>query len=405
MQDTEPFAFTGHGGHRLDGRLERPRYVSPRAVAIFAHCFTCGKDSRGATLITRALAAEGIAVLRFDFAGLGGSEGDFASFATQVADLEAAAGALRDAGLPPSLLIGHSLGGAAVIAAAGRIEGVRAVATIGAPSDTDHVLHHLGDKIEEIEVEGEATVHIGGRDFCVKKDFIEETRGALQAERLAHLDHPLLVMHSPTDELVGIEHARAIFEAAKHPKSFVSLDDADHLLTRDSDARYAAGVIAAWAARYAPGREEAPPETLTGTVRVETAGGKFAQWVSTPSHRFLADEPVSYGGEDDGPTPYDLLLGALGSCTSMTIAMYARHKGIDLKHVSIELEHSRDHLEDTRSDVDGSAAKRIEAIDRHIRLEGDFTEAQRERMIEIADRCPVHRTLEGELHIHTTSGK
>ncbi|MCJ8190289.1 bifunctional alpha/beta hydrolase/OsmC family protein [Sphingomicrobium aestuariivivum] len=403
MHETESFAFTGHGGHRLDGRLERPRYVRPRAVAIFAHCFTCGKDSRGATLITRALAAEGIAVLRFDFAGLGGSEGDFASFATQVADLEAAAKALSEADLAPSLLIGHSLGGAAVIAAAGRIEGISAVATIGAPSDTDHVLHHLGDHLEEIEVEGEAVVKIGGRDFCVKKQFIEETRGALQRERLEEFNHPLLVMHSPTDNLVGIEHARALFEAARHPKSFVSLDGADHLLTRDADARYAAGVIAAWAARYAPSPAEEPKETLSGTVRVETAGGKFAQWVTTPSHRFLADEPVSYGGTDDGPTPYDLLLGALGSCTSMTIAMYARHKGIDLRHVSIELEHSRDHMSDTRSDVEEGAGERIEAIDRHIRLEGDFSEKQRKRMIEIADRCPVHRTLEGELHIHTTS--
>ncbi|MCJ7421970.1 bifunctional alpha/beta hydrolase/OsmC family protein [Sphingomicrobium astaxanthinifaciens] len=403
MHATETFSFTGAGGHRLDGRLERPRYVTPRAVAIFAHCFTCGKDSRGATLIARALAAEGFAVLRFDFAGLGGSEGDFAGFATQVADLEAAADALRAAGLAPGLLVGHSLGGAAVIAAAARIEGIGAVATIGAPSDTDHVLRHLGDRIEEIEVDGEAVVRIGGRDFCVKKQFIEETRGALQADRLERFDHPLLVMHAPTDQLVGIEHARAIFEAAHHPKSFVSLDDADHLLTRDTDARYAAGIIAAWAARYAPPRAAEPAAALTGTVRVETAGGKFAQWMITPTHRLLLDEPVSYGGNDDGPTPYDLLLGALGSCTSMTIAMYARHKGIDLRHVTIDLEHSRDHHADTRSDVDDEGAERIEAIDRHIRLEGNFTEAQRRRMIEIAERCPVHRTLEGELHIHTTS--
>lgn len=404
MHETRDFAFTGSDGHRLDGRLEWPRYATPRAVAIFAHCFTCGKDSRGATLITRALAAEGIAVLRFDFAGLGGSEGDFAGFGTQVADLEAAAQALRDAGHPPSLLIGHSLGGAAVVAAAGRIDGIAAIATIGAPSDTDHVLHHLSDHLEEIEVHGEAMVKIGGRDFCVKKQFIEETRGALQADRLSDLAVPLLVMHSPTDELVGIEHARKLFEAARHPKSFVSLDDADHLLTRDADARYAAGIIAAWAQRYAPPRSVEEAEALDGTVRVETAGGKFAQWVTTPTHRFIMDEPVSYGGEDDGPTPYDLLLAALGGCTSMTIAMYARRKGIDLTRVAIDLEHSRDHHRDSASDVEGGDDK-IEVIDRHIRLEGDFTEAQRERMMEIADRCPVHRTLEGELHIHSTGGR
>lgn len=402
MHMTETFRFAGADGHALDGRLEKPRYGAPRAVAIFAHCFTCGKDSRAATFITRSLAAKGIAVLRFDFAGLGGSDGDFSSFATQVADLGAAATALRDAGYPPTILVGHSLGGAAVIAAAPQIDGIEAVVTIAAPSDTDHVLDHLGDAREEIEVDGEATVRIGGRDFCVKKKFIEETAGQLQAERLADLDAALLVMHAPTDELVGVEHARTLFEAAKHPKSYVSLDDADHLLTRDADGDYAAGIIAAWAERYAVPVEKMGHEPAAdGTLRVETAGGKFAQWVTTPTHRFIADEPVSYGGNDDGPTPYDLLMGALGTCTSMTLKMYAERKGIVLDHVEIELEHSRDHHDDCL-DCEKDGAK-IEAIDRHIRLEGDLTDAERKRLIEIADRCPVHRTLEGELHIHTTS--
>ncbi|MEN3971649.1 alpha/beta fold hydrolase [Sphingomicrobium sp. XHP0235] len=404
MQTTETFRFPGADGHMLDGRLETPRYGEPRAVAIFAHCFTCGKDSRAATFITRALAARGIAVLRFDFAGLGGSEGDFSSFATQVADLKAAADALAEAGHPATIVIGHSLGGAAVIAAAPEIASVKAVVTIAAPSDTDHVLHHLGEKREEIEVHGEATVRIGGRDFCVKKRFIEETAGQLQSERLHALSIPILVMHSPTDELVGVEHARAIFEAAKHPKSYISLDDADHLLTRDSDGDYAAGIIAAWVERYAvPVEEMAHTPAMPGTVRVETAGGKFAQWVVTGSHRFIADEPKSYGGEDDGPTPYDLLLAALGTCTSMTMKMYAERKKLPLDKVTIELEHSRDHHQDC-IDCDKDGAK-IEAIDRHIRMEGDLTAEQRERLIEIADRCPVHRTLEGDLHIHTTSEK
>ncbi|WP_260484416.1 bifunctional alpha/beta hydrolase/OsmC family protein [Sphingomicrobium flavum] len=402
MITTEPFRFEGKGGTMLDGRLEKPRYGRPRGIAIFAHCFTCGKDSRAATFITRALAAKGVMVLRFDFAGLGGSSGDLSGFATHVADLEAAAAALVELGHSPTLLIGHSLGGAAVIAAAPRIDSVKAVAAIGAPSDTDHVLHHLGDKLEQVEVEGEAMVKIAGRDFCVKKEFVEETRGQLQAEALANLGKALLILHSPTDELVSVDHARANFEAAKHPKSFVSLDHADHLLTRDSDGHYAADVIAAWAGPFiAPMEELVEDRPHAGVVRVSTAGGKFAQHVVTVSHDFIADEPKSYGGNDDGPTPYDLLLGALGTCTAMTIQMYAERKGIRLDHVRVELEHSRDHAEDSMSDVD-EGTDRIEVIDKAIDLTGDFTQAQHDRMIEIAEKCPVHRTLLGELHIHST---
>lgn len=402
MITTETFSFEGKGGVMLDGRLEKPRYGKPRGVAIFAHCFTCGKDSRAATFVTRALAAKGVMVLRFDFAGLGGSMGDFSGFATHVADLEAAATALADKGHPPTLLIGHSLGGAAVIAAASRIDSVKAVAAIGAPSDTDHVLHHLGDKLEEVEVEGEAVVKIAGRDFCVKKDFVDETRGQLQAEALENLGKALLILHSPTDELVGVEHARNNFEAAKHPKSFVSLDGADHLLMKDADAHYAADVIAAWAGPFLTPMEEMEDDRpLDGIVRVSTAGGKFAQHVLTSSHDLLADEPKSYGGNDDGPTPYDLLLGSLGTCTAMTIQMYADRKGIDLKHVRVELEHSRDHAKDCMSDVD-DGAEQIQVIDKSIELTGDFTQEQHDRMIEIADKCPVHRTLLGDLHIHST---
>ena len=404
MHVTRPFPFTGTAGHALDGRLELPRYGKPRATAIFAHCFTCGKDSRAATTITRALAERGIAVLRFDFAGLGGSEGDFSSFATQVEDLRAAADALAAAGYPPSLLVGHSLGGAAVIAASQQLDGIAAVVTIGAPADTDHVLEHLGGKREEIMVDGEAVVRLGGRDFCVKKDFIENTAGQLQQDRLEALDAPLLVLHSPTDDLVGIDNARRIFEAARHPKSFVSLDGADHLLTDPAQATYAAKLIAAWSLRYVGETEEATaPMPLDGTVRVETAGGKFAQFVSFRDHRFIADEPESVGGFDDGPTPYDLLLGALGTCTAMTMQMYARHKDFPLDGVAVTLEHSRDHGADTRSDVDGGAQK-IEVIDMHLELKGAaLTEEQREKIIAIADKCPVHRTLTGDLHIHKTS--
>ena len=404
MHTTEDFTFTGAGGHTLVGKLEMPRYGKPRACAIFAHCFTCGKDSKAATTITRKLAQEGFAVLRFDFAGLGESEGDFSSFASQVEDLQAAAAAMREKGSEPSLLIGHSLGGAAVIAAAPEIDSVCAIATLGAPSDTDHVLNHLGGAREEIEVEGEAVVKIAGRDFQVKKEFIENTAGQLQKERLEKLSHPILIMHSPTDEIVDIEHAGKIFRAASHPKSFVALDGADHLLMDPAQAEYAATIITAWALKYAPELEEGkPPLPLDGTVEVETAGGKFAQFVSFREHRFIADEPKSYGGFDDGPTPYDLLLGALGTCTAMTMQMYARHKEFPLEGVSVTLEHSRNHHEDLRSDVDGQD-KKVEVIDMHIEVAGaKLTDEQREKIVAIASKCLVHRTITGDLHIHKTS--
>lgn len=401
MIGTEKFTFTGHGGHTLDGRLEKPLYIEPRGAAIFAHCFTCTKQSRAATSIASALAAKGIAVLRFDFTGLGGSDGDFANagFASNVDDLVTAADALEQAGLPPVLLIGHSLGGAAVIAAAERIASACAVATIGAPFDAAHVFHHFGDAVEEIEREGQASVSIAGRDFTVSREFLEQGREQPQGERLAKLGKALLVMHSPTDDTVGIENATAIFSAAKHPKSFVTLDDADHLLTDAGRASYAADMIAAWAGPHL--REVMQPQgELAGTVEVSTAGGKFAQWVRTPSHAFIADEPTSYGGRNDGPTPYDLLLGALGSCTAMTMQMYAERKGIPLQHVRIDLEHSRDHHKDcVDCDKDGEP---IQVIDRAIELTGELTPEQRAKLMEIADKCPVHRTIEGDLHIHST---
>ncbi|VVT20183.1 bifunctional alpha/beta hydrolase/OsmC family protein [Erythrobacter sp. EC-HK427] len=401
MIGTETFTFTGADGQRLDGRLEKPLYTQPRGAAIFAHCFTCTKQSRAATLVASALAAKGIAVLRFDFTGLGGSEGDFAEagFASNIDDLVAAAEALDAAGLPPVLLVGHSLGGAAVIAAAERIPSACAVATIGAPFDAAHVFHHFGEAVEEIERAGRAAVSIAGREFTISRDFLEQGRGQPQAERLARLGKALLVLHAPGDETVGIENASAIFSAAKHPKSFVSLDHADHLLTDPERARFAADMIAAWAGPHLS--ELAQPQgELAGTVEVSTAGGKFAQWVRTPHHAFIADEPVRVGGRDDGPTPYDLLLGALGACTAMTLQMYAERKGIPLTSVRVDLEHWRDHHTDCMDCERGGEP--LQVIDRAIELTGDLTPEQRARLMEIADKCPVHRTIEGDLHIHST---
>ncbi len=402
MISTEKFTFMGKDGQSLDGRLELPLYNKPRAAALFAHCFTCTKQSHAATRVASALATKGIAVLRFDFTGLGGSDGDFANagFVTNVEDLTCAAKALADRGLPPVLLIGHSLGGAAALAAAGQIPQLRAVATLNAPYDAAHVFEHFGDAVQDIEDRGEGEVTLAGRKFRIAREFLEQGRDQPQAERIASLGLPLMVLHSPQDEVVGIENARLIYEAAMHPKSYVALDKADHLLTQAGSAEYAANLIATWATPYLADLPMEPRKDFAGTVEVSTAGGKFAQGVRTPDHEFIADEPASFGGSDHGPTPYDLLLAALGTCTSMTIKMYADRKKIPLENVRIELEHSRDHLEDCIDCEDKGVP--IQAIDRAIELSGDLTEEQRQKLMEIADKCPVHKTLEGELHIHST---
>ena len=398
---TETIAITAAAGHRLEGALELPTGLV-RGAALFAHCFTCTKQSRAAVSVARALARQGIACLRFDFTGLGGSEGKFghAGFATDMADLVAAADALN-ARLPgPLLLIGHSLGGAAVLAAAGLMAKgqVAAVATIGAPSDVPHVLHVIEGDHDAIRREGSGPVRIGGQSFAISREFLERTDQVDRLGAVKTLRLPYLCLHSPTDSIVGIEHAGALFEAAFHPKSFVSLAGADHLLTRAEDAEFAASMIAAWAARYLPLTADWPmPED--GVV-VQTGHGKFGTEVHTPRHRFVADEPRSYGGDDTGPTPYDLLLAALGTCTAMTMKMYADQKGWPFDGARIHLTHERDHAEDCGHALDDDA--KVQALNRAITVLGDhLTEEQRAKIIAIADKCPVHRTLEGHLHIHT----
>jgi putative redox protein len=397
MAYSDAFTFAGGSGASLAARLERP--AGPlRAVALFAHCFTCGKASLAATRIARALAEHGIATLRFDFTGLGDSEGEFANsdFAANVADIVAAADHLRATIGAPSLLVGHSLGGAAVIAAASAIADVKAVATIGAPFDVAHVLHQFSDGLADVERAGEAEVAIGGRRFRVRRDFIETARAQDQRARLRALKRALLVLHAPTDQTVGIDNAGEIFAAALHPKSFVALDGADHLLTRAEDAAFAARMIAAWAERYLD-RAAATDAVEPGRIVVESLPGKFTQLVRAGRHRFVADEPATVGGDDRGPGPYDLLLAALGACTSMTLRLYAERKGIALGPVRVDLKHSRDYVRDC-ADCDG---KRIETIDRAIAIEGSFDDATRARLMEIADKCPVHRTLSEGVRVST----
>jgi len=402
----EKLTFPGSQGAMLAARLELPD-GEPVAYALFAHCFTCTKDIFAAGRIAEALAERGIAVLRFDFTGLGASEGEFAhtNFTSNVEDLVKAADFLRDNYAAPKILIGHSLGGAAVLAAAHRVPEAAAVATIGAPADPSHVMHLLKEKQAEIEAKGEAEVHLAGRPFRIKKQFLDDMATHSGAGNLAKLGKALLIFHAPLDKFVGIENAGLIFQAAKHPKSFVSLDDADHLLSRRSDAVYVAEVLAAWSTRYLGTRttkEVAAP--AEGHVLVAERGAdpergisRLAQDVFIGRHRLAADEPVAAGGSDLGPNPYDFLLAGLGACTSMTLRLYADHKQWPLEKITVRLSHEKIHATDC-ADCETKEGK-LDRIEREIEVQGPLDAAQRQRLLEIAEKCPVHRTLHSEIKI------
>ncbi|HUI96690.1 MAG TPA: alpha/beta fold hydrolase [Xanthobacteraceae bacterium] len=396
----ERFDFPNARGETLAALLQRPA-GEPAAFALFAHCFTCGKDNLAAKRIGEALAERGFAVLRFDFTGLGASEGEFANthFSSNVADLVAAADHLRRTARAPALLIGHSLGGAAVLAAAAEIPEAKGVATIAAPSDPGHVTGLFKDQVADIRRQGEGEVRLAGRPFRIRREFLDDVAEQRLIDRVAALRRALLVLHSPTDDTVGIDNATRIFLAAKHPKSFVSLADADHLLTRRRDAVYAAHVIAAWAERYIETAAPARNEDARAVVVTETRESKFQQTVAIGPHHFLADEPVPAGGGDSGPSPYELLLAGLGACTAMTLRLYADQKQLPLARVSVSLTHQKIHAADCATCE--TREGKLDRIDRTIALEGDLTDAQRARLREIADKCPVHRTLTSEVEIRT----
>src|SRR5246500_1909029 len=403
MMPTARFQFEGEGGVQLAASLDLPA-GEPHAYALFAHCFTCGKDVLAARRIAMALADKGIAVLRFDFTGLGSSEGDFANatFSSNVADLVRAANYLRETRGAPAILIGHSLGGAAILAAAGRIPEAKAVVTIAAPSDPAHVTGLFKDHVEDIRKSGEARVSLAGRPFTIKRSFLDDVAEQNLMAGIASLHKALLVMHSPTDDTVGIDNATRIFVAAKHPKSFVSLSGADHLLSQRRDSSYVADMIAAWATRYVDLAAAPVAEVQDKPRQVvvqETRNGKFQNSVAIGPHHMLADEPRAAGGDDSGPGPYDFLLTALGACKSMTMRMYADRKSFPLERATVTLNHSKIYAKDcaeceTREGM-------LDQIDVAIGLEGPLDADQRKRILEIADKCPVHRTLTSEIHIVT----
>ncbi len=402
MANSEKVEFEGAQGDMLAARLEMPA-GEPRAYALFAHCFTCSKDIFAASRIAGALAELGFAVLRFDFTGLGASDGEFANtnFSSNVGDLLKAVEYLRAAHEAPSIIIGHSLGGAAVLAAAGQVPEIKAVATIGAPSDPGHVQHLFAAARPEIEAKGEAEVSLAGRTFRIQKQFLDDIESHKLADAIGAMRKALLVFHSPVDQTVGVENAAAIFQAAKHPKSFISLDDADHLLSRHADAIYVATVLAGWASRYLPEDDAEAADTAAGepgTVIVrETGNGRFQQDVLNGPHRMLADEPPSVGGTNTGPTPYGYLLAGLGACSSMTVRMYADRKKWPLERVSVSLHHDKIHATDCEECE--TREGKIDTIEREIELTGPLDAEQRARLLEIADKCPVHRTLHSEVQI------
>ena len=396
----------GARGASLSARLDRPDGPI-RGTAIFAHCFTCSKDTHAARRVGAELARLGLAVVRFDFTGLGGSGGEFAStdFSSNVEDVVRVADHVRGLLGSVDLLIGHSLGGAAVLCAGARMEGLRGVVTIGAPADAAHVVAHFAGDLERIERDGEAEVSLAGRPFRIRREFVEDLRAARVEEHLARLRVPLLVMHSPLDQTVGIENATRIFHAARHPKSFVSLNAADHLLTNEDDARFAASVIAGWFAERLPEDVPNAPDH-EGVLVSETGQGKFQNAMRLGRHRIFADEPVDVGGLDTGPSPYELLAASLAACTSMTLRMYADRKGIDPGRISVRVEHERTHAADCAECTDErrEAGGSLDRFHRTIEVTGEVDEAFAGRLAAIADKCPVHRTLERGAVVTTVLG-
>ncbi len=394
---TQRLTFKGSHGLDLAARLDLPE-GRIRAFALFAHCFTCSKDLFSVTRISAELARQGIAVLRFDFTGLGQSGGDFSNtnFSSNVSDIVSAVEHMRRTYEAPALLIGHSLGGAAVLCAAGGIPEVKCVVTIGAPSDAAHVVKQFAADMSRIEEDGEARVTLAGRPFSIRKQFLDDVRGQRIRDRIHAIDAALLVLHSPTDETVGIENASDIFLAAKHPKSFVSLDGADHLLTDKRDGVFAAQVISAWSARYLDIAEAEETHEALGIRVAESGGGKFQQLVKAGPHRLLADEPTDVGGLGSGPTPYEFVAIGLAACTSMTLRMYADFKKVGLGRISVDVEHAKAHAGDM-----GGASGRIDVFRRRITIEGPLDEATRRKVLEIADKCPVHKTLEARATVET----
>lgn len=395
-------SFKNDSGQNLSGRLELPVDQHPHNFALFAHCFTCNKNLGAIRNISRALTMAGFGVLRFDFTGLGESDGDFedTNFSGNVEDLIAASNFLAENHTAPTLLIGHSLGGAAAIFAGAEIESVKAIVTIGAPSNPEHVANLLRSSIDEINKNGLAVVNLSGRDFTIKKQFLDDLESKSLPDIVQNLRKAILVMHSPQDTTVGIKNAEEIYIAARHPKSFISLDGADHLLMRKEDSQYAGMVLAGWASRYVDIPKETAVKSSHDVVASLDGENGFTTQMKVGNHYMVSDEPETYGGNDFGPTPYELVSAGLASCTAMTIQMYAKRKQWDVQNVEVHISYGKKHAVDCENCEQDSA--KIDTFTREIKLEGNLDEEQIRRILLIADKCPVHRTLHSETQVITT---
>ena len=395
--------FPNASGQLLAGRLEMPAHRKPRAFALYAHCFTCGKDIRAAYDISRALAMQGIATLRFDFTGIGESEGVFAdtTFSTNISDLLCAADFLAREYVPPKILVGHSLGGTAVLEAASQIQSCEAVVTIAAPASPEHVARLLGAGRQVLEQQGEADILLAGRKFHFKKSFLDDLPKHQCREYVRSLRKPLLILHSPVDDTVDISNAGEIFAAALHPKSFIALNNADHLLTNQEDSEYVGLIIAAWATKYLGELHLQPAKSpaAEGEVIVQMNREHYRADVFAGPHALVADEPLASGGTDAGPSPYGYLSSALGACTAITLRMYADRKQWPLESVNVSVKYSKIHADDCK-DCESKTGK-VDYFERELELVGKLDPEQRQRLLAIADKCPVHNTLISSARIDT----
>ena len=394
-------SFSNKDEEQLAGRLELPLNQKPHNFVIFAHCFTCTKNLTAVKNVGRSLTDAGFGVLRFDFTGLGESEGDFenTNFSGNVEDLIEAADFLEKNYMAPTLIIGHSLGGAAAIFAASKIKSIKAVAVINSPSDPSHIMHLLKDSTQEINKHGKAKVNLGGIDFTIKKQFLDDLENKSLIDVVSNFGKALLILHSPQDTTVSIKNAEDIYKAAYHPKSFISLEGADHLLSKKEDSQYVGQVIAGWASRYV---EIPPAEEIKSKSKVAASldgDDKFTTNLKLGDHYFIADEPTNFGGNNYGPSPYEFLSAGLAACTVMTIQMYARRKKWEVENVTCNINYSKDHAIDCAHCEDNAA--KIDNFTREIKLTGNLSEEQKNKLLEIADKCPVHKTLHSKTQIIT----
>lgn len=391
---SKKISFRNQFGELLSARIEFPPEGQIKAYAIFAHCFTCGKSQYAARHIARQLALNNIAVLRFDFTGIGESEGAFSetNFTSNISDIEEAAEYLADHYEPASLLIGHSWGGTAALVAAGNLPEIKGVCTIGSPYDPAHIDHLLRDHLDEINHKGHSHVKLGAKTIKIKRQFLDDISNYSEIGGIENLGKALLIFHSPQDRVVGIQNAAQIFKAARHPKSFLSLDQSDHMLSEKQFVHYTSNMIGNWAEHYLHIEPETKPSVKTPYQTVSRiTDEKYTTQIWSGNHHWIADEPKKAGGDNLGPSPYDMLSAALGTCTAMTLRMYANRKKWDLQEVEVHVENNKEHIEDL-SDSDRPTAK-IDVFRRYIEIKGDLDKKQMNRLLEIADKCPVHKTL------------